>query len=268
MTTTAQSILPHLPYLRRFARSLTGRQESGDAYVASVLEALVADPAGFPSDMSPRSALYRLFLSTWNSISVNGHREAPDSLPGVAAADRRLEAITPLPRQAFLLVAMEGFTSSEAAKVLGVTPQQFEKFLDTAAREIAEQVVTDVLIIEDEPLIALDLEGVVTSIGHTVKQISRTKKEAVEAFKAVRPGLVLADIQLADGSSGLDAVNEILSVTDVPVIFITAYPEQVLTGLRPEPTFLIPKPFRHETVKAVISQALFFDMKAKGNRAD
>ena len=122
-------------------------------------------------------------------------------------------------------------------------------------------------IVEDSTAIALDLEEVVTSIGHTVKKVARTKREAVAAFKAVRPGLVLADIQLADGSSGLDAVNEILGETDVPVIFITAYPEQVLTGLRPEPTFLIPKPFRHETVKAVISQALFFDMKAKGKRA-
>ena len=265
MTTLAQTILPHVPYLRRFARSLTGRQESGDAYVASVLETLIADPSAFPIEMSPRSALYRLFLKTWNSVAINGGS-------GVAAAsyaspvDRRLEAITPLPRQAFLLVAMEGFTTSEAASVLGVSQQEFATLLDKAAREIAEQVATDVLIIEDEPLIALDLEEVVTSIGHTVKRVARTRREAVAAFKAIRPGLVLADIQLADGSSGLDAVNEILGETDVPVIFITAYPEQVLTGLRPEPTFLIPKPFRHETVKAVISQALFFELKATKSR--
>ena len=267
MTSIAQSILPQLPYLRRFARSLSGRQDSGDAYVASVLEALVADPGGFPSQLSPRSALYRLLLTSWNSIAVNGHREPLDPGSAMANADRRLEAITPLPRQAFLLVAMEGFSMSDAAKILDVTPETFERFLDTAAREIAEQVATDVLIIEDEPLIALDLEGVVTSIGHTVKQVARTRTEAIKAFKMHRPGLVLADIQLADGSSGLDAVNDILGEADVPVIFITAYPEQVLTGLRPEPTFLIPKPFQHETVKAVISQALFFDMKAKGRHA-
>lgn len=77
-----------------------------------------------------------------------------------------------------------------------------------------------------------------------------------------RPGLVLADIRLADGSSGLDAINDILSSFEVPVIFITAYPESLLTGERPEPTFLIAKPFREETVKAVVSQALFFDASA------
>jgi DNA-directed RNA polymerase specialized sigma24 family protein len=267
MSTLAQSILPHLPYLRRFARSLTGRQESGDAYVATVLETLVADPTGFPRDLAPRTALYRMFLSSWNSIAVNGLNEHVGLPVGAAAADRRLEAITPLPRQAFLLVAMEGFTASEAATVLNVSPQQFEKYLDAAAREIAEQVATDVLIIEDEPLIAMDLEGVVTSIGHSVQRIARTRREAVAAVASRRPGLVLADIHLADGSSGLDAVNDILGEIDVPVIFITAYPEHVLTGLRPEPTFLIPKPFQHETVKAVISQALFFDVKAKRRKA-
>jgi CheY-like chemotaxis protein len=70
---------------------------------------------------------------------------------------------------------------------------------------------------------------------------------------------VLADIQLADGSSGIDAVKDILARLDVPVIFITAFPERLLTGERPEPTFLITKPFQRSTVKAAISQALFFN---------
>lgn len=267
MTTIAKTILPHLPNLRRFARSLTGAQKSGDAYVATMLEALVADPSIFPSDMATRSALYRVFLKSWNAISVNARSEVAYPRSAEAIADRRLDMLTPRPRQAFLLVAMEGFSPSEAAAVLDVTAAEFQAFLDSASREIAEQVATDVLIIEDEPLIAMDLESVVTSIGHTVKHVARTRREAVAAFKLQKPGLILADIQLADASSGLDAVNDILGEVDVPVIFITAYPEHVLTGLRPEPTFLIPKPFQHETVKAVISQALFFDMKAKRNSA-
>ena len=73
------------------------------------------------------------------------------------------------------------------------------------------------------------------------------------------PGLVLADIQLADDSSGIDAVKDILAEFSVPVIFITAFPERLLTGTRPEPTFLITKPFQRSTVKAAIAQALFFD---------
>ncbi len=264
MTTLAHSIASHLPYLRRFARSLTGSQASGDAYVASLLETLIADPSAFPRHLAPRSALYRMFLTTWRSLAVNG--KADTLLGSSAIAERRLGAITPLARQAFLLVAMEGFSAPEAAIVLDVSPADLERHLDTAAREIAEQVTSNVLIIEDEPMIAIDLECVVTSIGHSVAGVARTKKEAVAAYKSLRPGLVLADIQLADGSSGLDAVNEILGEEAVPVIFITAFPEQVLTGLRPEPTFLISKPFQPEVVKAVISQALFFDLKASKSR--
>ena len=263
MATLSGTILPHLPYLRRFARSLTGYQASGDAYVAAVLEALVAAPEIFPKDLPDRSALYQLLIKNWDSVPINGDMEQRRSDDGVAAADRRLEAITPRPRQAFLLIALEGFTTLEAAQILDISQQEFGKLLDAASREIAEQVATDILIIEDEPLIALDLENVVTSIGHRVLDVARTKGEAIEAFRARRPGLVLADIQLADGSSGLDAVNEILHDSEVPVVFITAYPEQLLTGLRPEPTFLIPKPFQSETVKAVVSQALFFDLKAR-----
>jgi CheY-like chemotaxis protein len=108
----------------------------------------------------------------------------------------------------------------------------------------------------------MDLEALVTELGHRVTHIARTEKEALNAIAEHEPGLVLADIHLADGSSGLDAVNGILAACAVPVIFITAYPERLLTGERPEPTFLVTKPFRPEVVKAIISQALFFDRRA------
>jgi len=92
-----------------------------------------------------------------------------------------------------------------------------------------------------------------------VTGVAVTRDEAVQLAMAHRPGLVLADIQLADDSSGIDAVKDILAEFSVPVIFITAFPERLLTGERPEPTFLITKPFQRSTVKAQIAQALFFD---------
>ncbi|MCT6872054.1 MAG: response regulator, partial [Bartonella sp.] len=124
------------------------------------------------------------------------------------------------------------------------------------------QVATRILIIEDEPLIALDIEQMVESLGHQVVGIARTRNEAVAIFNQEKPGMVLADIQLADNSSGIDAVNDILKTSTVPVIFITAFPERLLTGERPEPTFLVTKPFNPDMVKALISQALFFQENA------
>lgn len=253
------SIAPHLPYLRRFARALTGSQQTGDSYVVGVLEAFLADTKSFPKDVEPRVALYRSFLKIWNAVNLDQDASDASTAPGA----RSLEAIAPRPRQAFLLTAVEGFTAAETALVLDVPIGAVTDLLTKAGQDIAAQVATDVLIIEDEPLIAIDLESLVQGLGHRVTSIARTQNEAVAAAEKMRPGLVLADIQLADGSSGLDAVNDILQKFDVPVIFITAFPERLLTGERPEPAFLIGKPFEPNMVRAVISQALFFGMTAK-----
>ncbi len=256
----AKEIAPHLPYVRRFARALCGTQASGDAYVAALLEALIEDSSSFPREMPARLALYREFVRLWSSANKPG--SAGYAMLGRTAAERHLELLTPVSRQAFLLSTVEGFNLEEVAVVLNVSTPEAAALIDRAVREIAEQVATSVLIIEDEPIIALDIEAMVQELGHEVIGVARTHKEAVQQVRTRRPGLVLADIQLADGSSGLDAVNEILSEIDVPVIFVTAYPERLLTGDKPEPAFLITKPFQPDSLKAAISQVLFFDRKA------
>jgi DNA-directed RNA polymerase specialized sigma24 family protein len=252
----AADIAPHLPYLRRFARALAGVQQAADAAVVAFLETLVADPRRFEADTNLRLALYRSFLANWNAEN-SGNRGA-----GLVGAAKNLVALSTLPRQAFLLTAVEGFSNQQAAKILRISEGELNIQLDQAGREIAAQVATEVMIIEDEPLIAMDLESLVQELGHRITGFARTHREAIAVAESKRPGLVLADIQLADGSSGLEAVNDILSLFDVPVIFITAFPERLLTGKRPEPTFLISKPFQRDTVKAVISQALFFGIEA------
>ncbi len=256
------SIGPQLPYLRRFARALTGSQASGDAYSVATLEAIAAEDP-LPADRhAAKLHLFTVFLKIWSSMSINYKAGIEQSSPSVIAADRTLEALTPLPRVAFLLRAVEGFMTEEIAAMLDCSVAEVSALLEQAGREITAQLSTDVLIIEDEPVIAMDLEALVTELGHRVIKIARTHKEAVAALKDHSPGLILADIQLADGSSGLDAVNDILLTCTVPVVFITAYPERLLTGERPEPVFLITKPFRPEIVLAVISQALFLDCRA------
>ena len=258
--TTSQSLGQHLPYLRRYARALSGSQASGDAYVAATLEALVEDPDVLAGDASTRVALYRLFTKIWNSVGVNGQ---PELTAANQSVERHLSQIAPLPRQAFLLIALEGLSEDEAAKVLDIDVPKLRQLVEDSGRELAAEIATDVLIIEDETFIALDLEALVEGLGHSVLGVARTHAEAVALAKTKRPGVILADIQLADGSSGLDAVNELLRTFEVPVIFITAYPERFLTGERPEPAFLIAKPFQPATVSAVLSQALFFARNAK-----
>jgi len=260
----AGSIAPHIPYLRRYARALTGSQKGGDSYVEATLQAIITDPSSVAAGHNPRTGLYRVFSQIWNSLDINSDTDRS----GRHDADQRIEAITPRPRQAFLLTSVEGFPLDEAAAVLDCDLAELQRLITRAGEEISEQVATDVLIIEDEPIIALDLEALVEDLGHTVIGVARTHTEALELVRERRPGLVLADIQLADGSSGLEAVNEMLGSFEVPVVFITAYPERLLTGERPEPAFLITKPFAEATVRAVSSQALFFKQNARsGGRA-
>lgn len=255
----AQQIASHLPYLRRYARALTGAQKSGDAYVVALLEALVADRAVFDTSLPSRVAVYKLFTRMWNALPLNIHDDTRSgSLP-----DSRLEMLTPKSRQAFLLLSLERFDERDAASILDVSIDALRDLIAQANREISSQIATDVLIIEDEPLIAMDLEAIMEEIGHNVIGNARTHAEALEIAKGKHIGLILADIQLADGSSGLDAVHDLLASVEAPVIFITAFPERLLTGQRAEPTYLITKPFQPSLVAALSSQALFFGEKAR-----
>jgi CheY-like chemotaxis protein len=258
----AAAIAPNLPYLRRFSRALTGSQTTGDAYVVALLEAILADGTQFDAKLEPRIALYCAYCHLWESISLNLRKAEPD--PGIeATAQGQLSKIVPKAREAFLLMAVEGFNAEEVGLILRTTATQTRALLDQASQTIITQVATDVMIIEDEPIIAMDLERILQGLGHRVLGIARTQKQAVSMAHSTKPKLMLADIQLADGSSGLDAVNEILDHFPVPVVFITAFPERLLTGAKPEPAFLITKPFIPDMVRAVICQALFFDKKAK-----
>ena len=253
-----KGLVGNVPYLRRFARALTGSQATGDACVVAALESILEGKA---SGIPARIGLYRLVLAEVNALGARPMNVEPD--PNVEAVFQNLSALTPMGRQAFLLIAMEEFSLADAALVLEMTPEDVSLLLDDANQDISAEIATDVVIIEDEPLIAMDLEQLVERLGHRVVRIARTEKQAVAAVRDARPGLILADIQLADGSSGIDAVNEILQIVSVPVIFITAYPERLLTGTKPEPTFLVSKPFREDALRAVISQALFFNVRGR-----
>ncbi len=258
----AEEIAVHIPFLRRYARILTGSQKSGDTYVTSLLQAMVEQKVQIDEQFSARVDVYKAFTDFWQPLNQGVISDAGIPSDEDANVDRRIEQLAPAPRQAFLLTSVEEFTEEEACAILGVSEDELAKLLDKAGEEIARQVATEILIIEDEPIISIELENLVRSLGHGVVGTARTHSEALQVIETRKPGLVLADIQLADGSSGIDAVNDILHKINLPVIFITAYPERLLTGDRPEPAFLITKPFRENSVKAVISQALFFDVKA------
>jgi CheY-like chemotaxis protein len=253
---SAASLRSQLPYLRRYARALTGSQSSGDAFVRATLETMIADSDSVDPNKPARVQLYKVFHRIWDPANMNIENVGAAELDD--AAQNKLQKMAPISRQILLLTALEGFSAAEVAKIADVGEGSISGLLEDAIADIDKEIRTEVLIIEDQALISMELEQIVTEMGHTVCGTATTHKDAVAAAEQSKPGLVLADIQLADGSSGVDAVKDILEQFSIPVIFITAFPEKLLTGERPEPTFLITKPFQPNAIRAAISQALFF----------
>lgn len=246
-------IASHVPHLTRLARALTGSQERGDGLVATLLASLESGQMQLGAELSPRIALYRAFMQSWAAEQS----ERPSNGDAAHAHPRPIERATPRDRQAYLLSALDDLTPDEIGAVLGITAREAERLVRSAEAELALTLGTRVLVIEDEPLIALDLADLVTEAGHEVIGIARTKTDAISLARMTPPGLVIADVKLADGGSGLDAVGDLLDEMMVPVIFITAYPQRLLGEHRLAPAFLITKPFRPEIVRAMIAQALF-----------
>jgi DNA-directed RNA polymerase specialized sigma24 family protein len=254
-----QQLALQLPYLRRYARALTGSQSLGDAAVRETLEAILEAPDEWDETAQVKTELFRTFHRIWKSEMI-----APLESRG------RSGVIAEFPvkrRQSLLLSTVEGFSAVDVASILGISETDVSHHVQAARSAIQDALSARVLIIEDESIIALHIKQIVESLGHEAIAIVRTRAEAVAKARDERPELVLADISLADGSSGIDAVKDILAEQTVPVIFITAFPERLLTGERPEPTYLITKPFEPETVIATIGQALLMhrdvDMDSK-----
>ena len=252
----ATAIGHELPFLRRYARALTGSQHAGDNYAAAVLDAILSDRS-LTEGNDLRVALFRTFHAIWQS-SGQPVADGQDATRE-ARAQAHMARLTPNSREALLLHTIEGMRVDQIADIIACTTSEAEELVQIAFDEMGHAVRGKVMIIEDETIIAMDLRGIVQAMGHEVTGVARTHAQAVELAEKARPDMILADIQLADGSSGIDAVNEILPrIGEVPVLFITAFPERLLTGDRPEPTFLISKPYTENQVRSALSQGMFF----------
>ena len=252
----SDTIAHHLPFLRRYARALTGSQSTGDHYALAALEAVLADASVMSVTKDARVALFHVFHLVWSSSGAPVG-EADTRLS--AAAQAHMSALTPNSREALLLHSIEGFSLGQIATIMAVDAAEAAALVSLAVQEMKNTISGRVMVIEDEAIIAMDITAIVESMGHSVTGVARTHREAVTLALSQPPELILADIQLADASSGIEAVNEILAhFADIPVIFVTAFPERLLTGTRPEPAFLINKPYTEEQVRSAVSQAMFF----------
>ncbi|HYF06505.1 MAG TPA: response regulator [Acetobacteraceae bacterium] len=216
-----EELMAALPYARRYARALTGSQQAGDSLVAEALGTLQA------TEDNARLGLYA----------------AISRLADQTAQRHPLDARE---RQMLLLTTLEDLPADTAGRILGLDAADAHRALESARAHVKSMASAEILIIEDEPIIAMDLELLVKRCGHRVVGIAGSETQAVNMAMAKRPSLILADINLGRGGDGSRAVDRILKATEdsrIPVIFVTAYPERLLTGQAVEPALVITKPF-------------------------
>jgi CheY-like chemotaxis protein/DNA-directed RNA polymerase specialized sigma24 family protein len=250
----SEAITRTLPFLRRYARAVTGSQKRGDEWVRLCAEVALQQPDLIAQAEDTKLGVFTLFHRLRQPFGTLDEGGADNSVSG--RLKESLTDMAPLQRQVLLLTVLEGFTVADAARILDIDPGSAERSLDEARRELQRVAAVRVLVIEDEAVIALDVADIVRNAGHQVVGIAATERTAIELAKLHAPHLVLADIQLRGSDSGISAVNQIMQSMSVPVIFVTGYPERLLTGKQVEPAFVISKPFDPDLLRAAIAQAL------------
>lgn len=257
MRAIIQEIEEQLPYLRRYARAMSGSRDLGDRMAEQALLTFLRDDEALPEGCDLRVVLFRALQDARGA--ANYQLEDTFENAALIQGNRHLARLTPGSRDAFLLSAFEQFTHQEIATIMRRAPDDIEGLIAVAREDLSNMITGRILVIEDELAVANELSEIVMEMGHSVIGSAPTKEDALEIVEQVEPDLILSDIQLANGGSGIKAVSEILrSYPMTPVIYITGYPERLLTGKGPEPAFLVTKPYSPDQVRSAVSQAMFF----------
>jgi len=258
LSINTENVLRHVPHLRRHARLLSGSKDVGDEYVRIALELIVAEPERLEGD-DERILLFRAFHAVWSALNERGRRGSVDAITIEQRLDQGLAALAPIERRVLLLAVVEQMSLEQVALVLDLDVDTVRRHLAEARASLRNEVELAVLIIEDEPMIAIELSQIVREMGLSVSGTAARQDDALLAAESAgqkQLGLVLADIQLQDNGNGIGAAQQILERFKVPIVFVTGFPERLLTGSGLEPAFVVAKPFDAESLKVTIAHAL------------
>ena len=258
MSINTENVLRHVPHLRRHARLLSGSKDVGDEYVRIALELIVAEPERMQGG-DERILLFRAFHAVWSALNESDRRRSVDAITIEDRLDQGLAALAPVERRVLLLAVVEQMSLEQVAQILDLDVDTGRRHLAEARASLRHEVELPVLIIEDEPMIAIELSQIVREMGLSVSGTAARQDDAVVAADAAgdeKLGLVLADIQLQDKGNGIGAAQQILERYNVPIVFVTGFPERLLTGSGLEPAFVVAKPFDAESLKVTIAHAL------------
>ncbi len=252
MDAHSRQLLYHLPYLRRYARALTADTTRGDDLVAEALPIALADPVTFGLERPDRLKLYGLLNGLCDAdgprlSDLTGRHPMEKALAGLPEQERRL----------FLLVSLEELTVSEAGSVLGLDADAAQAAMTHAQTGLGSALTARIMIVEDDAIIAFDLEETVQRMGHIVCGTAANTQMALATAAEQQPTLALMDLRLAGGDSGITTAQILRQQSALPIIFVTAFGDELsrrgLDHLGP----VIRKPFSRNDIERAITQAVF-----------
>lgn len=267
MRVYARELYDHLPFLRRYARALTGSTERGDDLVTRGVEVAVMAPSRFGLDKGEgaRLSLYALLHLLFDEDRVtagqsDGPHEGQREGRPVASPHPIERALATLPeplRRLYLLITLEELSLTEAAQVLHLTAAEAAASLKEARERVRTALTQRVLVVEDNPILAMEIGELVADMGHVVCGTAGNEQEALELLEAENPTLALLDVRLADGGSGVEIARQLRRKRSLRTIFVTAFDGDLEELGARHLGQIVRKPFTNEAIRAAISRAVF-----------
>lgn len=250
---TASRLIAKLPPLRRYARSLTGSTEKGDEILVRMIEAAMIAPDRFGLNTETRVPLYALLNLLFDEERENGGQPVASPYP----IERALAGLAEEERRVYLLSVLERLPVPDVAAVLAMPPQHVVLGLERARERLRQSLTQRVLVVEDNPVLAMELEGVVSSLGHEVCGTAANPRVALALAAQKPPTLALLDVRLGEGGDGIDLARELRRRGVLRTIFITAFDQELERRCATHLGQVIAKPYSTEAIRGAISRAVF-----------
>jgi CheY-like chemotaxis protein/DNA-directed RNA polymerase specialized sigma24 family protein len=251
MSLRSDEIIHHLPDLRRYAAALVGAPRRADLLVERSLERLLAEQERV-SQGHVRLALFAV-LNLVHEEMLDAEVDRVDPLDGLHSGLLRLPVEE---RKVLLLATVAKFTHLETAALLRVSITEIGRRLLAARERLRRALSFKVLVIEDEPIIAMSIAHILARMGHEVCGVAHSRRQALARDQESRPTLILADVRLRDGDNGIATVREITQRRPVPVIFVTGHAYDLVAAKQLQPALVVGKPFSPQTLEAAVRRVV------------
>lgn len=117
----------------------------------------------------------------------------------------------------------------------------------------------EILIVEDEAIVALDIKRSIEKMGYCVNNMVTNYHDALQSVKTTPPDIILLDINLHRSQDGIEIAQALQSITTIPIIYLTAFADDatIERAVKTNPVGYLVKPFKREDLKSTLQLAIY-----------